>query len=383
MSSRRGGLEVLDELADEWRELCSDSPDDQPFYRPEYIRVHIRNVIPGATVLLVSARLNGRLQMVLPLVEELSTFGKVPVRRLRAPVDVNSGRFDAVRRSGPDGDEAIRSVWNHLKSMGGWDLLHFRDAPEGSAIRRLVEEARADGFLTFRLPETFNPVVPIPTDPELLRKMPANARLRTKLRQVKRQMTEEGTLNFYRVDTADPAAIDRLFELEASGWKGRGKSAQNYRPAFRRFFDELAEVGARFGYFCLYMLEFNGRLIAAHFSMNYKGRCYSPIVAYDENFKRFAPGHLIVSLILQDCAARGIHSFDITGLDQEWKMKWATRRLSMQNQFVFRGALGRVAFTMGGRVVPALSRWFAHERSKQLPEESSLSEVGPHESAVS
>jgi CelD/BcsL family acetyltransferase involved in cellulose biosynthesis len=374
--AHRGGVEIVDGLADEWRELCSGAADDQPFYRPEFIRAHIRNMIPQAKVVLITTRLNGRLQMVLPLIEELASFGKVPVRRLRAPVDHNCGRFDAVRRSALEGDAAIRATWNYLRGIGGWDLLHFRDTPEGGAISQLVEEARGDGFLTFQLPETWNPYGPIPSDPALLEKMPLNARLRTKLRHVKREQL--GSLNFYRLATADRAAIDRLFELEASGWKGRGNSAVNQWPQTRHFFNDLAESAARFGYLSLYMLELKGQLIAAHFSLQYKGRCHSPVVAYNEDFKQLAPGHLIISEIMRDCAARGIHTYDITGRDQDWKLKWMPLRLSLRDRFIFRGPLGRLAYAMGVNVGPTVARCLSGRNTSSQSHRTSL----PPEPAV-
>jgi CelD/BcsL family acetyltransferase involved in cellulose biosynthesis len=356
VSARRGGLEIIDDLAAEWRDLCDLAASDQPFYRPEFIRAHIRNMIPGAKVVLITARLGNRLQLVLPLVEEVGRFGKVPVRKLRAPVDLNCGRFDAIRLSGTEGDDAIRETWNYLKRSDDWDVLQLVYTPEKSACCRLEEKARADGFLTFQLPESWNPVIPIPTDNDLLERMPPNSKLRSQLRQIRNRLADQGPLQFYRVTVADRLTLDRFFDLEASGWKGRNKSAVNCDPATRSFFDELAESATRFGYFSIYMMELKGQLIAAHFALVYHGCCYSPVVAYDESFRQFAPGHLIVSELLQDCARRGIHTYDITGKDQEWKMKWTDRRLSIRHLFLFKGPRGRLAYVMGVRVGRMLAR---------------------------
>jgi len=372
--AHRGGVEIVDSLADEWRELCSEALDDRPFYRPEFIGAHIRNMLPEAKVVLITARLNGRLQMVLPLVEERGTFYKVPLRRLRAPVDFNCGRFDAVRRSGPEGDAAIRATWKYLKGIPGWDLLHFRDTLDDSAISQLLEEARADGFLTFQTPETWNPYGPIPSDPELLQKMPPNSKLRRELRRRRRRLEELGRLNFYRTATADRNAINRFFELEASGWKGRNNSAVNCHAPTREFFNELAESAARFGYFSLYLLELDGQLLAGHFSLHYNGRCHSPVVAYNEDFRQAAPGHLIMIEIMRDCAERGIHTFDITGQDQPWKLEWMPLKFSFRNRLVFKGPVGRLAYAVGVSVGPTVGRWLAGRKPSDQPEDSLPSE---------
>ena len=146
VSAQRGGVEIIDELAAEWRDLCDVAANDQPFYRPEFVQAHIRKKIPGARVVIITARLDNRLELALPLVEELGRFGKVPLRKLRAPVDFNCGRFDGVRRSGEDGDAAIRATWNYLKNDRGWDLLEIPDTPEGEHV--LSARGRgADGWI--------------------------------------------------------------------------------------------------------------------------------------------------------------------------------------------------------------------------------------------
>lgn len=357
--AHRGGLEVVDRLANEWRRLCADAADDQPFFRPEFIRAHIRAHIPGARVVIITASQGGRLLLLMPLVEELGTFSKVPVRKLRAPVDLNCGRFDAVRCSGPDGDAAIPATWRFLREMPGWDQMQLRYSQAGSTVSLLVAEARSAGFSTVQVNNRPNPYIPVPGSMEPLEHLPRNSRLRTKLRQIRRNMSAQGSLRFCRADTADRVAIDRIFALEASGWKGRAGTAVNCRPQIRQFFDELACSAASFGYLCLYTLEFEGQLIAAHFCLEYKGRCYSPVVAFNEEFKQFAPGHLIVSEILRECVARGISGYDITGEDQEWKMKWTEQALPVSDYLVFKGPIGRFAYNVGrlrsipGSVPPA------------------------------
>jgi CelD/BcsL family acetyltransferase involved in cellulose biosynthesis len=361
--ANKGGLNVIDELAQEWRELCDDAVDDQPFFRPEWFRSHIGVFFPDAKIVLITARLNGRLYLVLPLLEEWSTFCKVPVRRLRAPVNVHCGRYDAVCRAGPERDAAIRATWKWLKDRDNWDLLHLHYVPEESSVGRLVADARADGFRTIQFADRPNPYVPVPSNPAFLKQLPHSTRLRTKLRQVRREYGSEGSLRFYRVDIADRVALKRFYELEASGWKGEEKSAILCDSKMLRFFNDLADFAAHQRYFRLYMLELNGRPIAAHFSLVLKGRCYSPKVAYDQHFKQIAPGHLIVEEILKDCAACGVYDFDITGVDDEWKMKWATEARPVSHHLIFAGALGNLAYVMGLGMRRQFGRFFPKRRT--------------------
>ncbi len=352
----RGRLEIVDELANEWRDLCSEATDDQPFYRPEWIRAYARAFLPHARFLLITVRLDGRLCLLLPLVEETSMLGGVPVRRLRAPVNAHPGRFDFVRSAGPEGDAAIRVTWDYLEGLGGWDVLEFAYTPEGGTVSRLAAAARANGFRAIQIPELPNPYVHVPSTSEGLMQMPPNSKLRSQLRQTRHRLEGQGAVKFSRLDTADREALDRFYGLEASGWKGQEGSAIACRSETRQFYDEIAASAARLGYFSLYMLELEGHLIAAHFSLTHRDRCYSPKVAYDENFKEFAPGHLIIGEILRDCAARSIRIFDITGPNDDWKMKWTSEARPVNHHFIFKGPVGRLAHAIRFRLKPAVAR---------------------------
>lgn len=350
----------MDRVADEWRDLCGASALDQPFYRPEWIRAHVRTFSPGAKVVLIAARLDGRLCLVLPLLEEWGTYSKVPIRRLRAPTNCHGGRFDGVRRSGPIGDEAIRATWQFLAQLEGWDVLHMSNVPEESTVTRLAAEAQLNGFHTIRVPDRPNPY--ISADPESLSKLPLSPKLRIKLRQVRRKLAQYGSAQLRRVETYDRDALDRFYQMDASGWKGEEGTAI-LRNGSQPFYDEMAESAAQFGYFSLYLLELNGEIMAGHFSFTYRKRCYSPITSYNEKFAGYGPGHLMVSEILQDCAARGVEGFDITGQDQPWKMMWTSEARPVNGFLVFKGTLGNLAYEVGNRLRPAVSR-FLHRTRK-------------------
>lgn len=357
VTADRGGVEVIERWADDWRNLCNEFVDDQPFYRPEWIAAHIRAFTPQARVVLITVRGEGKLLFVLPMLQEWAVFSGVPLRKLRAPVNSHSCRFDAVRHSGPQGDAAVVAAWEYLQNLSGWDLLEFEDVPEGSTISALTLAAAKNGFHAVPVPNRRNPYVSIPADPVDLKKLPINARLRGKLRHIRREIESQGGLKFLRVDKADRSVLNRFCELEASGWKGVEGSAIACNPTTRQFYDEVSQAAERFGYLCMYTLELKGELLAAHFGLSHRGRYFSPKVAYDEKLPQYASGHLIVSEILQDCASRGISEYDITGVNDEWKGKWTAESRAKFIYYVFHQALlGSLAHALRFRVRPAVKK---------------------------
>jgi CelD/BcsL family acetyltransferase involved in cellulose biosynthesis len=356
-AAHRGGIEVIERWADEWRRLCVESPDDQPFYRPEWIAAHIRAFSPGANVVLLTVTSTGKLLFVLPLLRERAIFHGVPLRRLRAPVNSHSCRFDAVRHASPQGAAAVAIAANYLQSLDGWDLLEISDAPEGGTISALADSARGLGFPMGQIAMRRNPYVPVPADAEGLKKLPVNSRLRGKLRHIRREVEGHGGVNFLRVNHADPSFLDRFYQLEAAGWKGTEGSAIACNPNIRQFYDEIAGAAEQFGYLCMYSLEFNGELLASHLGLAHNGRYFSPKIAYNEKFPQYAPGNLIVSQIMQDCAAHGISEYDITGIDDEWKMKWCSETRAKFVHYIFnKGILGRSAHAIRFQIRPAVKK---------------------------
>jgi CelD/BcsL family acetyltransferase involved in cellulose biosynthesis len=357
VQAARGGADLVDRCAAEWRVLCDEAENDQPFYRPEWIRAYLRAFAPRTRMLMITVRASGRLRFVLPLIEEAGTFSKLPVRKLSAPVNHHAGRFDASFSPGMEGDAAVQAAWQHLKQLGGWDILQLRDALEGSAMSRLAMAARADGFRTLEIKDNPSPYVPVPTNTELRKQLPVNARLRRRLHQIRREIASRGlSLKLQRIEMADADALNRFFQLESSGWKGAERSSILFEGN-RAFFEEIAAAAARFGYFTLYMLELDGSVIAAHYGFTHLERYYSVVVAYDENFRQFSPGHLIIDEILNDCAQRGIRVYDTTGQNQEWKMKWTTQARPLSHHFIFNGAWGGLTYVLATRVAPTIGHF--------------------------
>jgi CelD/BcsL family acetyltransferase involved in cellulose biosynthesis len=356
----RGGVELLERWEDDWRSLCSDAVDDQPFYQPEWIGAHIRAFTPKAKLVLVTVVADGRLSLILPLLEERAWFCGIPVRRLRAPVNGHSCRFDALRRRGPMGESAVNAAWEILSKTPGWDVLEFEGIPTDGTISALARVADADGYLTGLIPMSPNPYVSIPSGSTALNgvsidDLPINKKLRSQLRGIRRDLASKGGLRLRQVSYADREALRRFYDLESAGWKGNSKTAIASSAQSLQFYNEIAEAAEKLGGLSIYMLESGDELLAAHFGLSYGGRYFSPKVAYDERYGKYAPGHLIVEEILRDCAERGIREYDITGQNEPWKRKWTDQTRGQCVQYIFNSRFrDRLAHWLRFRVRPVL-----------------------------
>jgi CelD/BcsL family acetyltransferase involved in cellulose biosynthesis len=317
----RGDATLLEQYANEWTRLCQEGPDDEPFFHPEWILTYLRAFEPEAKVVLATARHEDRLRAVLPLVQQSTLFCGFPVKMLRGAANEHSCRFDLVCPVGAERELATQALWDVLKEEGHWDLIELPYVPEGGAAEHLLRAAKQDGYLTGRYDSYTSPYVHLP-DGSTVDDLPASSHFTANLHRRRRRAMRIWDVRLRKIETADPEELNRFLELEASGWKGKERTAIACHDSTRLFYQEIARVASQAGYFTLYLLEFEGVPVAGHFGLSYRGRYYSPKVAYDEEFSEFGPGHLIVDAILRDVQTRGFREFDFLGPSMDWKSEW-------------------------------------------------------------
>ncbi len=363
-----GGIEVLNQCAQEWRELCDEGWNDYPFCRPEWLYEYGRAFEPAARVMLLAARTGGKIRALLPLVSERAFLCGVPVRRLRGASSGWGFRFDLVRAHGEEGDEAVRAIWHFLRECRDWDVLQFSSVPEPAALRQLLSEAERDGFPTGCRPSYRTPYIPLAglsagKDPWLAR---TSANFRSIVRRRTRQLTERGRLELCRVDGAVPEAIERYYELELSTWKGERGCAIPSDRRTRQFYDAIIHSAAQAGFLSFYFLELNGSTVAGQLGLTYRHKYFWLRCAFNRDYYQYSPGHVLVNWVLRDCVARGIQEYDFVGEAHDWKCKWTSTHRPHDYCFVFRpGLVGHTLHTMKFALIP----WARKLLGRRLPEQ--------------
>jgi CelD/BcsL family acetyltransferase involved in cellulose biosynthesis len=370
-----GGLELFAQLGDEWREFLGRVQNDSPYWRPEWILAALRAYSPQAKVVVVTVRQFGTLCAMLPLVEERGKFAGLPARKLRAPLTTVGVGIDipcAVSESKQpvaDREEAIALIWNALKARKNWDVLELPSVFEGAAIERLSALAEKDGHRSgsWTIPLiAFFAIPQGPSGKKDLEKYPRHPKLRSKVRQREAKLAALGSVRLLRTEKNGANDLQRFYDMEAAGWKGKEKSAIISDPRSHQFFDEVTREAEKSGHLCLYTLELDGKAIAAHIGFNYRGRYWAAKSTYDENYRDYAPGHLIVKAILQDCSERGVSEY-VMGIREDWKMEWTQDVRKRSYQCIFnRGFWPRILYAVRFSLRQRLSRLKALKRAARL-----------------
>jgi CelD/BcsL family acetyltransferase involved in cellulose biosynthesis len=161
---------------------------------------------------------------------------------------------------------------------------------------------------------------------------------RANLRRRRRQLERLGTLSVERVTDGSSLAerLEEGFALEQRGWKGKEGTAIAQDERTRAFYTELAAGAARHGYLALFFLRLDGKAIAFHYGLAYRGIYYVPKLAYDESLKGCSPGLVLLEEAIKDGIARGLRGYDFLGAEAEWKNKWSSGALPHHWLFIFR-----------------------------------------------
>lgn len=363
-----GGEELIHSIAERWRSLC-DETASAPFQRPEWVQTYLRVFEPGNQLVLLTVHSSKGLVAVLPLIRKRSWYAGLPVVKLAGAANVHSVRFEILRKEGIAGEAALTLIWQLLKSMAGWDVLELPVFPQHGTCQKLMALAGLDGFNTVIFLAQDSPMLHMQRDGngQLTWLGDTTRHFRHELRRKRRMLEEEAGDKLKLVCRADPHSetLNKFYEMEAAGWKGREGTAINCDQETRSFYDSIAREAASRGYFRLHALEIKGRMAAAAFSV-VTDDCFFPMkVTYDESLGYGGPGQLMLNGILQECAEKGIGELFFGGGKDYYKTSWTSETVPHFDGFVFNKNLrAQLAYRVRTKILSPLGKYRRHMLEK-------------------
>jgi CelD/BcsL family acetyltransferase involved in cellulose biosynthesis len=350
--SDRAGIAAL---SDEWRDLWTCSQSFQPFCRPEWIDAYLRAFEPKADLMILAAREEGRLVGLVPLLRDLGFYDGLPVRRIRAVANAHTAEFD-ILHSGT-GDRVFRAVWDYLRSLPAWDCVQLPLLPKATVAEPFLRIVKEHGYDTVasNLDSLFTPLDNASQMPEPWLQG-ASSRMRRVVRRQLRKVESEfnGKLVLRRIDAGDPVQLQRFYDMEASGWKGRKRTAITNSPARLQFYTEIARSFSTRQSFSLHFLSVGEVTLAASFGLTLKNRFIGLKSGYSEEYSSYEPGHLLFAELLKDLYQRGVSEIDF-GLNADYMRRWTSHTRVLTTCAIFnKTPYGRLLHLYKGKLRPAL-----------------------------
>lgn len=172
-----------------------------------------------------------------------------------------------------------------------------------------------------------------------------SSRSRRRFRQQERALDETGP---WRIDDAKSdaeinRAADAMFAQKRRQLAQRG-IANPFDGPFRDFFQQfaLARYGINRALRC-YCLEQEDKIIATNFGAVHNGTYYGLITSMtDDAHKHLSPGGMVMRHAIQRSCDDGIHSFDFSAGDADYKARWADYELPLFETLIPLSAKGRI-----------------------------------------
>jgi CelD/BcsL family acetyltransferase involved in cellulose biosynthesis len=305
----------------------------------------------------------GRLVAVFPL--------EAPGRhRLRALANVHSPSFRPLAADRKALGDVIGTV------LSSCAQLEAENVPAGQgAVEALGMAARARGWPYMIDAATTSPVAELSGDLDRYRG-PRKRRWREIQRRRRKLHREHATE--LRAVTA-PVDLDRELEaglrVEASGWKGRTRTAILSSARTASFYRSVARSLHDSGHLRLSSLIVDGKMIAFDLALVDDSRYLLLKTGYDERWRSLSPGLVLRLSVIERCFELGLDTHEFLGHDAEWKRLFAT---GARNHHAFRAystrplPLARFAYRRTARPLlrrgyrligaPEFRRWLARPR---------------------
>ena len=199
-----------------------------------------------------------------------------------------------VRRAGAAETFAAAVDW--LAGESGAAIVEFRSiAAEGRVHQLLLEELHARRrpfWIGEWAPRAF--FEPAEDAERYLRGAISGLALK-EVRRKEKRLRERGRLAWRELAPGEDAApwLSTFLELEASGWKGRGRSALACREAEREFFISAATAAHDVGQLMLLGLFLDDRPLALRCNFLAGSGGFAFKIAFDEAYGAFSPGFLL------------------------------------------------------------------------------------------
>ena len=307
----------LPDIRAAWDDLSTRSAEQNVFMNPDLVRIAAESY-PNASPVAVLAWKDNEGDKCLTgfWAFDIGHANKsaFPLRVLKAPV------FPHAYLSTPVIDrtclkETLVQMLDYIDQHPGLPKIIALDAMrlDGPTMPALAAAVAARNSNPLILQVFNRPRLESPLDGKAYLELALSSSSQKKLRQHRRRLVERGALTatVHSKPDAVASALDQFLALEASGWKGRQRTAlacdESDAVFFRRSFATLAESGAA----SIHALYIDQRPISMQLVVRQGDTGFTWKTAYDEEYQDFSPG----MLLLEDCTTSFLRDDMLAAVD--------------------------------------------------------------------
>jgi CelD/BcsL family acetyltransferase involved in cellulose biosynthesis len=321
-------LAKLEILRPEWATLLEQYPLSTTFSTYEWLASWWRAFGGNDRLLVLAFRDDsGSLVGLAPLAITRQAAFPAPIRLVRFLGDGShdSDNLDMPVRPGYE-NAVTHSLLDWMeRSAGLWDICELNTLPSESLVgASLINGLQAHrwNYFTSRRPRT---VVQLSETWEShLKRLSSKERGKIGLRTRRLEKKYQVRIRKCLEESDLTLCLEALFELHGKHWHQLGLPGTLHRAERRQFYRELARLLLVAGRLELWVLELNGRIVAAQFGLRHENTVFSLQEGFDPEHASDSVGYVLRSQVLRQVISDGIRTYDFLGGTDESKMRWGS-----------------------------------------------------------
>lgn len=331
---------ALEQLGGAWRELFERIGCSNAFLSAEWMTTWWRHFGGTQRLLLMTVRLpSGQLIAVAPFYVRRSFLGSWGPRALCFLADTSVGSDYLNILVGPDyHEQAIQAIVRLVdRHRTEWDYIELSDTDAESPIFRQLRHAFKSRGMSERILRTYlcrHAVLPRSFDEYLASH---SAKGRRKFRQLRKALKGEGGRFVALQDNLDLHwGFEELVRLHRLRFEQRGgKPSWFLLPAVQAFHRALLWQLAAKGRARIFLLQRQGRAIAALYGFSVGGKFIGYQLGWDPAWSHLNPGRVMIFCAIEEAIRSGHEEYDFKGGQDAYKVQWVNRTRRVQTVCFF------------------------------------------------
>jgi CelD/BcsL family acetyltransferase involved in cellulose biosynthesis len=235
----------------------------------------------------------------------------------------DSDNLDFPVRSGYE-EEVASVLLNYLaKESRRWDFCEFNTMPENSPVGNSL--SRHCSWVSFRHQQAGSAVaLPETWEAYLLQ---LSAKERGKVAYRRKQLEKKYRTRFYKCENEAELGVclDTLFRLHQKRWHSAGEPGSFMFEARCRFYSEMAALLLMRGRLEFWLLDLDGKPVAAQFGFCFDRTFFSLQEGYDTVHSPDSVGYVLRAHVIRQLIAAGVRRYDFLAGESASKARWGAR----------------------------------------------------------
>lgn len=326
----------LIELKEQWNHVLGKSSCDSIFLTWEWIITWWRHFGKNKELCIILVKKQNQIVAILPLMKEKEKYLGFTILKIKAIRNNHSPYFDLILTD--DIERVIKVAFEYINKLK-WDVIELNRILSNSTSIHAIKKLSSRNVIRLVLQETVyrSPYVTVNNNwDHYYGSLSKNLKKNIKRRENKLQILGNTEIESIQFSDKLDYYLEKGFEIEASGWKGKAGTAILCNKNVRNFYSDLAHTSAMKGWLSLSFLKVDYRRIAFNYGLRYKNTINSCKIGYNPDFAKYSPGILLCKMILKNAFEENYKLVNFLGEYQSHKKNWTSSLVAFNEVWIFK-----------------------------------------------